>query len=163
MSDTVLVFNCVCLFHLFDRVSTALGYRAGRYNGDILESYPLNIDNGKWKSTHTLLTYLCMFLCQLSVASQQSFFFFKVWSQTILKTGQVCVLIGGRAIHREQRAVHSALSAVQHLLVIRVSSVVYNVTAARRSDKYSTFLNAALSLSISSLLDHRWLLFCVPG
>ncbi|XP_055079043.1 kinesin family member 5Aa isoform X2 [Periophthalmus magnuspinnatus] len=27
-------------------VSTALGYRAGRYNGDILESYPLNIDNG---------------------------------------------------------------------------------------------------------------------
>uniref|UniRef100_A0A665UI75 Kinesin-like protein n=1 Tax=Echeneis naucrates TaxID=173247 RepID=A0A665UI75_ECHNA len=28
-------------------VSTALGYRAGRYNGDILESYPLNIDNGK--------------------------------------------------------------------------------------------------------------------
>uniref|UniRef100_H3D375 Kinesin family member 5A, a n=2 Tax=Tetraodon nigroviridis TaxID=99883 RepID=H3D375_TETNG len=26
-------------------VSTALGYRAGRYNGDILESYPLNIDN----------------------------------------------------------------------------------------------------------------------
>lgn len=32
---------------MFDRVSTALGYRAGRYNGDILESYPLNIDNGK--------------------------------------------------------------------------------------------------------------------
>ncbi|KAM9785353.1 LOW QUALITY PROTEIN: kinesin heavy chain-like [Neosynchiropus ocellatus] len=27
-------------------VSTALGYRAGRYNGDTLESYPLNIDNG---------------------------------------------------------------------------------------------------------------------
>ncbi|TKS77359.1 Kinesin heavy chain isoform 5A [Collichthys lucidus] len=27
-------------------VSTALGYRADRYNGDILESYPLNIDNG---------------------------------------------------------------------------------------------------------------------
>ncbi|XP_007553509.1 kinesin heavy chain isoform 5A-like [Poecilia latipinna] len=27
-------------------VSTALGYRAGRYNGDVLESYPLNIDNG---------------------------------------------------------------------------------------------------------------------
>nr|XP_057941199.1 kinesin family member 5Aa [Doryrhamphus excisus] len=27
-------------------VSTALGYRAGRYNGDILESFPLNIDNG---------------------------------------------------------------------------------------------------------------------
>nr|XP_046253492.1 kinesin family member 5Aa isoform X1 [Scatophagus argus] len=27
-------------------ISTALGYRAGRYNGDILESYPLNIDNG---------------------------------------------------------------------------------------------------------------------
>ncbi|XP_061913677.1 kinesin family member 5Aa [Entelurus aequoreus] len=27
-------------------VSTALGYRAARYNGDILESFPLNIDNG---------------------------------------------------------------------------------------------------------------------
>ncbi|KAM9831043.1 kinesin family member 5Aa isoform 3-T3 [Syngnathus typhle] len=27
-------------------VSTALGYRAGRYNGDILESFPLNIENG---------------------------------------------------------------------------------------------------------------------
>ncbi|XP_072304888.1 kinesin family member 5Aa isoform X1 [Eucyclogobius newberryi] len=27
-------------------VSTALGYRAGRYNGDTLESFPLNIDNG---------------------------------------------------------------------------------------------------------------------
>ncbi|KAK5599961.1 Kinesin heavy chain isoform 5A [Crenichthys baileyi] len=27
-------------------VSTALGYRAERYNGDVLESYPLNIDNG---------------------------------------------------------------------------------------------------------------------
>ncbi|XP_062248478.1 kinesin family member 5Aa isoform X1 [Platichthys flesus] len=27
-------------------VSTALGYRAGKYNGDILESFPLNIDNG---------------------------------------------------------------------------------------------------------------------
>ncbi|KAK7877865.1 hypothetical protein WMY93_031471, partial [Mugilogobius chulae] len=27
-------------------VSTALGYRAGRYTGDILESFPLNIDNG---------------------------------------------------------------------------------------------------------------------
>ncbi|KAI4824353.1 hypothetical protein KUCAC02_012871 [Chaenocephalus aceratus] len=26
-------------------VSTALGYRAGKYNGDILESFPLNIDN----------------------------------------------------------------------------------------------------------------------
>lgn len=31
-------------------VSTALGYRAGRYNGDTLESYPLNIDNGNSSS-----------------------------------------------------------------------------------------------------------------
>lgn len=34
------------------RVSTALGYRAGRYTGDILESFPLNIDNGRWEETH---------------------------------------------------------------------------------------------------------------
>lgn len=44
----MLIFDCV----VFYRVSTALGYRADRYNGDILESYPLNIDNGKYKSTH---------------------------------------------------------------------------------------------------------------
>ncbi|KAJ4933984.1 hypothetical protein JOQ06_006792 [Pogonophryne albipinna] len=31
-------------------VSTALGYRAGKYNGDTLESFPLNIDNGNTNS-----------------------------------------------------------------------------------------------------------------
>ncbi|XP_047425386.1 kinesin family member 5Aa isoform X2 [Mugil cephalus] len=36
-------------------VSTALGYRAGRYNGDILESYPLNIDNGIRTRTPTCM------------------------------------------------------------------------------------------------------------
>lgn len=40
------VFLVVFLL-LHCRVSTALGYRAGRYNGDILESFPLNIDNGE--------------------------------------------------------------------------------------------------------------------
>lgn len=42
---------------VFHRVSTALGYRAGRYNGDILESYPLNIDNGKYNLN------VCVFAC----------------------------------------------------------------------------------------------------
>ncbi|KAF3860231.1 hypothetical protein F7725_000486 [Dissostichus mawsoni] len=36
-------------------VSTALGYRAGKFNGDTLESFPLNIDNGKHKSIHVYL------------------------------------------------------------------------------------------------------------
>ncbi|XP_013889168.1 kinesin heavy chain isoform 5A [Austrofundulus limnaeus] len=38
--------NCSANSVQSNTVSTALGYRAGRYNGDILESYPLNIDNG---------------------------------------------------------------------------------------------------------------------
>jgi len=40
------------------RVSTALGYRAGRYIGDILESFPLNIENGKHKRTCTQISDL---------------------------------------------------------------------------------------------------------
>uniref|UniRef100_A0A4W6BRI6 Kinesin-like protein n=1 Tax=Lates calcarifer TaxID=8187 RepID=A0A4W6BRI6_LATCA len=55
---TALNFDCsietfdLSIQNLTD-FSTALGYRAGRYNGDILESYPLNIDNGKQKNTHS--------------------------------------------------------------------------------------------------------------
>lgn len=73
----------LCLFSVssvvFYRVSTALGYRAGRYNGDILESYPLNIDNGKHKSTHTYLypnycSYVSMCTCSHILASNYCLF-----------------------------------------------------------------------------------------
>lgn len=79
---------------VFHRVSTALGYRAGRYNGDILESYPLNIDNGKYNLNVCVCVFACTYygtsgscaLTQYKYCQQLSFSYFLCYCKQTDKT-----------------------------------------------------------------------------